>query len=202
MSKPIPLSSDHVAIVDDHDYPAVCHAQWFRNGDGYAVAFVQVQGRFKLTYLHRYLLHAPDDQQVDHIDGNPLNNVRSNLRLVTPQQNSQNKRLSPLSATGLKGVGWHKRRQKYHVRIQQQGIRYHLGFFECPEEAALAYDAAARTLFGEFAVCNYPDEQTPQSVAFLVAQQLNGQTVSPMKEVEAVDPVYEVVDAEAGDTRP
>jgi hypothetical protein len=72
----------------------------------------------------------------------------------------------------LKGVGWHRDRRKYHARIQLQGIRYHLGFFEDAETAALAYDFAARRLFNVFAVCNYPQKETPRSVAVSVAQRL------------------------------
>jgi hypothetical protein len=70
---------------------------------------------------------------------------------------------------GPQGCG---NRRKYHARIQLQGIRYHLGFFDDAETAALAYDCAARTLFGTFAVCNYPDKKTPRSVAVSVTQRL------------------------------
>lgn len=141
--------------------------------DGYAVGFVpNGGGRFKLQCMHRLILQPGPDEVTDHINGYTLDNRRANLRLVTPQQNGQNKRLSPLSSTGLKGVGWHRARQKYHARIQLQGIRYHLGFFEDAESAAQAYDAAARALFGAFAVLNYPDQATPPSVASLVRERL------------------------------
>jgi hypothetical protein len=118
------------------------------------VGFVPVNGRFELVYMHRLILNAGPDQLVDHVNRNKLDNRRCNLRLATPQQNGQNKRVSPLSNTHLKGVGWHKRRRKYHARIQLQGMRCHLGFFQDAELAALVYDAAARTLFGDYALCN------------------------------------------------
>ena len=172
MCKQIPLNPDTVALVDDTDYDQVRAYNWFLSGTGYAVGFVPIDGKYKLTYLHRLLMNAQPGEIVDHINGDVLNNRRDNLRLATPQQNGQNKRLSPLSTTGLKGVGYHKKRRKYHTRIQRQGIRYHLGFFDDAETAALAYDAAARMLFGEFAVCNYPSQETPRSVALLVADRL------------------------------
>jgi hypothetical protein len=172
MTHQIPLQNGTCALVDDDDYDRLHRFPWFLSGTGYAVGLVPVNGRFEPVYLHRLILNAGPDRQVDHVNGNKLDNRRCNLRLATPQQNSQNKRVSPLSATHLKGVGWHKRRCKYHARIQLQGMRCHLGFFEDAESAALAYDAAARTLFGEFAVCNYPEKRTPRSIGLLVAHRL------------------------------
>jgi len=168
----ISLNFDAVALVDDADYDRVKPYDWFLSGSGYAAGFVPVEGKFNLVYLHRFLLNAQPGEIVDHINGCALDNRRANLRLVTAEQNGQNKRLSALSATGLKGVGWHKARRKYHARIQLQGIRYHLGFFEDAQSAAQAYDAAAGELFGMFAVLNYPDEATPQSVAVQVRERL------------------------------
>jgi hypothetical protein len=156
MTHQISLGNGTSALVDDDDYDRLRSYQWFLSGTGYAVGFVPVNGRFELVYMHRLILKAGPDQLVDHVNGNKLDNRRCNLRLATPQQNSQHKRVSPLSNTHLKGVGWHKRRRKYHARIQFQGMRCHLGFFQDAELAALAYDAAARTLFGDYALCNIP----------------------------------------------
>jgi hypothetical protein len=173
MCKQIPLSPHVCALVDDDDYDRLRKYPWFLSGTGYAVGFVPVNGRFELIYMHRLILNAGPDQLVDHVNGaDKLDNRRCNLRLATPQQNSQNRRPTAETLTGLKGVGWHKRRQKYHARIQLQGMRCHLGFFEDAETAALAYDSAARTLFGEFALCNYPDRRTPRSIGLLVAHRL------------------------------
>ena len=168
----ISLNLNAVAAIDDADFDRVDPYDWFLSGTGYPAGFVPVEGKFKLVYLHRFLLNAQPGEIVDHINGCALDNRRANLRLVTAGQNGQNKRLSALSATGLKGVGWHKARRKYHARIQLQGMRYHLGFFENAQSAAQAYDAAARVLFGAFAVLNYPDEATPQSVAVQVRERL------------------------------
>lgn len=168
----ISLNCDAVTVVDDADYDRIASYDWFLSGAGYAAGFVPVEGKFRLVYLHRFLMNAQPGEIVDHINGCALDNRRANLRLVTPGQNGQNKRLSALSTTGLKGVGWHKARRKYHARIQLQGIRCHLGFFDDAQSAAQAYDAAARGLFGVFAVLNYPHEATPRSVAVQVRERL------------------------------
>lgn len=173
MVQQIPLGKSASALVDDADYEHLTQYDWFLSKTGYAVGLVPREGKFQVVYMHRYLLNAPPTHVVDHINGSALDNRRANLRLATPQQNVQNKCVSPLSATGLKGVGWHKRRRKFHARIQLQGVRVHLGFFDDARTAALAYDAAARALFGPFALCNYPEDETPRSVALVVAQRLD-----------------------------
>jgi hypothetical protein len=172
MSQAIPLNRGQFALVDDDDYERLTAYEWFLSGTGYAVGFVPTHDKFALIYMHRLILNAGPEQHVDHINGDLLDNCRQNLRLATPQQNTQNRGLSTLSLTGLKGVSWHKRRQKFHARIQLQGVRCHLGFFDDAETAALAYDYAARTLFGVFSHCNYPEEKTPRCVALVVAQRL------------------------------
>jgi hypothetical protein len=172
MSKSIPLSQGKSALVDDEDYDRLNAYEWFLSGTGYAVGFVPSGDKFRLEYMHRFIMQAVQGQLVDHVNGDSLDNRQTNLRFATPRQNVQNKRLSSLSLTGLKGVGWHKERRKYHARIQLQGIRFHLGFFDDPKTAALAYDEAARLLFGEFAACNYADQQPPQAVATAVRARL------------------------------
>jgi hypothetical protein len=172
MSKSIPLSQGKSALVDDEDYDRLNAYEWFLSGTGYAVGFVPRDDKFRLEYLHRFITQAAEGQLVDHINGDSLDNRQTNLRFATPRQNVQNKRLSSLSLTGLKGVGYHRDRRKYHARIQLQGICFHLGFFDDAKTAALAYDEAARLLFGEFAACNYADQQPPQAVATAVRERL------------------------------
>ena len=80
MSKAIPLTQNNSALVDDEDYDRLKSYQWFLSGPGYAAGFAPVDGRFKLTYMHRLILNASPDQLVDHINGNTLDNRRQNLR--------------------------------------------------------------------------------------------------------------------------
>jgi hypothetical protein len=172
MTQSIPLGKAAVALVDDADYDHLKSIAWFVNKDRYAVGFVPTNSRFQLTYMHRLILNAQTGELVDHINGNTLDNRRENLRLVTSLQNHHNRGLSSLSTTGLKGVGWHKHAGKYQARIGYKGLRCHLGFFDDPETAALAYDFAARTLLGAFGRLNYSDKIAPQPVASSVVQRL------------------------------
>ncbi len=103
----------------------------------------------KRMLLHRAILNAPVDMQVDHINGDPLDNRRENLRLATPSQNSAN-----YKTREYKGV--RRRWRKYSARVQHGGEVKHLGMFSTAEEAARAYDRAAFEIWGEYARLNFP----------------------------------------------
>lgn len=87
---------------------------------------------------------------VDHIDGDGLNNCRSNLRMATRRQNAQNKHYSS-GKQPYKGITWHNRDNKYQAQICVDGKYKYLGQFSTPEEAHRAYCEAAKIEFGEFA---------------------------------------------------
>jgi len=90
---------------------------------------------------------------VDHIDGNKLNNRRSNLRVATRSQNSANR--GPTGGTSkFKGVRYCKDKGRYRAEIQADGRYIHLGYFDVEVDAARAYDQAAVTHYGEFAYTN------------------------------------------------
>lgn len=114
-------------------------------------------GKAVLIRLHRVVLERklgysiPDGMQVDHIDGNGLNNTRDNLRLATNAQNMWNQRKRVNNKSGYKGVQWYKSRQNWRAVIRVNGKRIHLGYFDTPEEAHQAYCDAAKELHGEFA---------------------------------------------------
>ena len=116
-----------------------------------------VNGKQKTVKLHRVILARMLDrdlmagEQVDHIDGNGLNNTRPNLRLATNAQNGANRRKSSNNTSGLKGVHWNKYAGKWRARIKVGGTIIHLGYFTDKDEAHAAYNAAAKKHFGEFA---------------------------------------------------
>ena len=114
---------------------------------GHAYAHRMRQG--KMVLLHREILAAPAGSRVDHVDGDGLNNRRSNLRFCTAAENTANsvverrKRLA-----GYRGVTAHRR--KFRAQIKTGERRIYLGSFATAEEAAAAYKGAARLLWGEF----------------------------------------------------
>jgi hypothetical protein len=89
--------------------------------------------------------------QIDHKDGDPGNNRWHNLREATQHQNNGNQKRRPDNTSGLKGVSWHRLRQKWRSYISVNGRQIHLGSFDTKEAAHAAYCAAAREAFGEFA---------------------------------------------------
>ena len=94
----------------------------------------------------------------DHVNGNRLDNTRTNLREATSRQNSMNRGLRSDSKVGYKGVVWVQSRRQYRARIQVGDKRIHSAYYESAIDAARAYDAMAREHFGEWARLNFPDE--------------------------------------------
>jgi hypothetical protein len=155
----IPLNNGTFAVVDAADIPIVEGRHWSSNSNGYAVASFTHNGRVRWTRMHRLLLLGLDSDcslHVDHINGDRLDNRRSNLRLVTSGQNQSNRRKKVNSKHRFKGVNQDRRDLRWEARIRSKGAKYYIGRFATEEEAARAYDVAAREHFGEFARLNFP----------------------------------------------
>lgn len=160
--KTIPLTQGQVALVDDEDYEEVSKFKWHANGCNartktfYAYRSICVNGKRTTIKMHRQILKLPSGAvpQVDHIDGNGLNNQRNNLRTCTETQNRGNVRLTIANTSGFKGVRWFKPSKKWVSRIIVNKKYTHLGYFNHAIDAALAYDDAASKHFGEFALLN------------------------------------------------
>jgi len=161
--KTIPLSKGKVALVDDAVYEFLNRVKWHLSSSGYAVATVHCFGTCYEIQMHRVIIMAPPGIQVDHKDSDKLNCCGNNLRFTDRAGNSQNRRLQKNNSTGYKGVYYYDYKgtctaRPWKARITIKGKLTWLGAFETREEAARAYDKAAKKFFGEFAVLNFPDE--------------------------------------------
>ena len=158
--KEIHLTKGKVAIVDDTDFEGLSQWKWHAKlscGLWYAARAVTMAGRKITIRMHRLITNASDGMEVDHIDGDGLNNLRQNLRIVTRNQNRFNSRVRVDNTSGYKGVSLNKRTGRWVAWIGYYGKHKNLGYFATPEMAAQAYDAAARELFGEFARLNFKE---------------------------------------------
>jgi AP2 domain len=155
MSMRVPLTRGYETLVDEADYDRVMAAgPWHAHGSGilvYARRHVDMETR---EFLHRFLTEWG---LTDHRDGDGLNNQRSNLRPATKALNNANRGLPRNSTSGFKGVHRLKVGARFQAYIRIGARRHHLGTFGSAEDAAKAYDWAARRLFGEYARLNFPD---------------------------------------------
>jgi hypothetical protein len=150
----VPLTQGYEAVIDAEDAPLVSGWNWYARvqpGGNYAIRTDGSSGKRICVHLHRFIMDAPDGLEVDHIDGDGLNNRRCNLRLATRSQNMRNQRLNSRNTSGFKGVSWDKRDKKWLAYIKVYRKKIHLGSFDTPEDAHAAYCDAAARLHGEFA---------------------------------------------------
>lgn len=101
--------------------------------------------------MHREIMRAPKGTQVDHEDGDGLNNRRRNLRFSTFSQNNHNRGPYKRNTSGFKGVSWSSSKKRWEAHIQVAGKHLHLGRFRNKLDAAKAYEVAAKKYLGEFA---------------------------------------------------
>lgn len=144
----VPLTRGFVAIIDAEDVERVAGRNWSAairaNGRVYAM---RVE-REKAILLHRFLISPPAGMDIDHANGDALDNRKSNLRVATRSENNANARLRKDNAAGFKGVICKGR--KWRAEIAYYGTRCYIGAFNSPEEAHSAYVAASKELYGEF----------------------------------------------------
>ena len=114
-----------------------------------------IDGKQTSVRMHRVITGAPKSRQVDHINGNGLDNTRINLRLCDASQNQANRGKPINCKSGFKGVSWNKQKRKWIAFIQVLGKHIYLGGFDCKIYAARVYDEKAKEVFGEFARTNF-----------------------------------------------
>lgn len=122
------------AYVDTEDwFDCVSQGSWYYNAEKGCVQCATprpVGGRRRVLKLHRFILGLePGDPEVDHADGDPLNNRKSNLRVCTPALNAQNKNQRSDNTSGFRGVTWNKRLGKWQAQAMLDGKMNYLGVF-------------------------------------------------------------------------
>ena len=145
-----------VFVVDDEDAEYVRSFRWHllvkRSSAGreyvYARRSVMLDGRQQGVLLHREIAGAESRQVVDHINGDPLDNRRANLRVCTQAENARNRQIKVTNKTGCKGV--RARDGKYSASVAVNGRSVHCGTFATVAEAAQRRDEVARELHGQY----------------------------------------------------
>lgn len=146
---------NEILLIDKEDWFRFKELRWqILKPKGYVVCYKKE----KTLYLHREILSAPKNLQVDHINGNKLDNQRKNLRLATSQQNLANSKLSKWNTSGFKGARWDKQHKKWKTEIKFNYVYIFIGYFDTLHQAALAYDLWAMDLNKEFAKTNFKVE--------------------------------------------
>lgn len=156
--KEIQLTQGKIAIVDDEDYDLVSKHKWHYirkqcSSPGYASTHIDR----KCISMHRLIVVASGGKVIDHKNGDTLDNRRSNLRICEHRENIRNQRKRKPSLSKYKGLAKGKGRKYWQVQIGVNGKKITVGNFEDEEEAARAYDKAARQYYGEFAATNFED---------------------------------------------
>lgn len=154
MTKKIQLTQGKVALVSDEDYECVSQHKW--HTVKYKCGFY---AKGHPGPMHRFILEPiPFRCVVDHINGDGLDNRRENIRIATRNQNGYN-----IKGKGkYKGIYLIRKSGRWGAKISHDNLSEHLGAYDTQEEAARAYDKAAKKYHGEFAILNFP-EKSPES---------------------------------------
>ncbi len=155
------LAAGRVALVDDEDYGLVAAYRWHvwerkrpgrRTWGPYTQAELERDGARAVIYMHKLITGWP---RTDHINHDGLDNQRHNLRPVTVAQNTANQRPHAQGSSPYKGVCWHRANRVWQATVKVNSKTRYLGCFDCEEDAARAYDAAALAAFGSYAYLNF-----------------------------------------------
>ncbi len=136
-----------IVLVDDEDFEYLNQFSWAISVLGYIVGEINN----KRVYLHRIIMGTPKGMVTDHINGNKLDNRKSNLRICLSKENSRNCKLSKNSITKISGVSWRWQRNCYRAYIMVDRRQICLGHYKEIEKAIMARKEGEKKYFGEFA---------------------------------------------------
>ena len=146
-------------IVDDEDFERLNKYSWClfsssRHFINYASRGIRKNGKTKGVSMHRFILNAPKGMEVDHINGNGLDNRKENIRICSHAENMRNQKMRKNNISGLRGVCWDKKKKEWGANIYLNYKQIRLGSFSDMKDAALAYNEAAKKYHGAFACLN------------------------------------------------
>ena len=153
----IALTQGKIAIVDVEDFDWLSQWNWCAHWKPDTKSFCAVRRQHGcLIYMHREIVGCGANEVCDHKFHDTLDNRKENLRKCTHKQNQYNMRKPAHNTSGFKGVTLHRDKRRWKAQIGVAGRNFHLGCFDSKEEAARAYDEAARIYHGAFAHLNFP----------------------------------------------
>lgn len=151
--KKIQLTQDKYALVDDEDFAWLNQYKWHYGYRGYAARTIKINDKKKHVYIHRLIIEKlkliETKMEVDHIDGNPLNNQKYNLRICTHRENTLNSRLRKDNKCGSRGVWFdksEKRVKRWKAEIMNKGNKICLGYFLTKEEAIFVLQPSSQKI--------------------------------------------------------
>jgi hypothetical protein len=163
--KKICLTQGQFALVSNRDYAQLRQFDWqaVKRVSGFSATrsvktkMVNGKRKSKTLYMHREILCVRNGLEVDHRNGNPLDNQRRNLRIVKHAKNCRGFLTNrPNKTSKYRGVSWHKQQRKWRARVYFEGKDYYAGLFNCERKAALAYDSKAAKLGFFREALNFP----------------------------------------------
>lgn len=140
--------------VDDNQYEKLSKFKWYIVNDDSGNKYARRNGgkypHQTAILMHREIMDPTKELQVDHIDGNGLNNQKHNLRICTNSQNAANLHRNKRNTSGYKGVSWNIGAKKWCAEIKCNGKKYNLGYFTNPKLAHERYLEKAKEVFGKY----------------------------------------------------
>lgn len=146
------LYLDNVEFYFDiEDLPLIQSRSWYKDKDGYLVSCYYYAGQRRFVRFHRIVMNAKEDEAVDHINHKRTDNRKRNLRVCKRAENDRNRGLYATNTSGISGVHFDKKRNKWVASITYSHRRIFIGRFLYKEEAVKARLVKEAELFKDFA---------------------------------------------------
>jgi hypothetical protein len=134
MAQYIPLSQGQFAIVDDDDFEKINTYKWCIKKTSHNLYAKRVFN-MKTIDMHRFIMNPKIGYVIDHINGDGLDNRKENLRICTHSENMKNIKVRKDNTSGVRGIHWQKKANKWHCQIQYNGKKIYLGLYKDLEDA-------------------------------------------------------------------